>query len=319
MLTVKGSLSIHSDARLVGDGTLAHSWKTITQAADVHVPFPLGTDGVSGTGNGVNTVDGTAGKYLVTSVKEASNVTGSFTCKDEFFVTIDNKASGESYYSKSSTTKPVGVLCTVAREKALNWIGGVSETVYTDCATLLTASATPSASGTHEVKDTNKLSVLLANAGTVSYSDTANSSSALGFAVDLAGCSLTLNSKSAKSQWNSLKLVRFFNGSVTISQKVMNTNFCVYNMSGTFGYLSGSSYYTAISFYDSPNVKVSWNDMASTTPAGGQNYYGGGTYNTTNAKFQTTPTTKFNTVYLGTFASGMNPTSYLYDTNKVGA
>ena len=99
----------------------------------------------------------------------------------------------------------------------------MSETVYTDCATLLTASATPSASGTHEVNDTNKLSVLLANAGTVSYSDTANSSSALGFAVDLAGCSLTLTSKSAKSQWNSLKLVRFFNGSVSISQKVMNT------------------------------------------------------------------------------------------------
>ena len=319
-LIVKGGLSIHTDARLVGEGALAHNWKTITQAADVHVPFPLGTDGVAGTGNGVNTVDGTAGKYLVTSVKDGSaTVTGSFTCKEEFFVTVENKASGESFYSKPSTSKPVGVLCTVAREKALNWIEGVSETVYTDCATLLTASATPSASNTHEVKDTNKLSVLLANAGTVSYSDTANSSSALGFAVDLAGCSLTLTSKSAKSQWNSLKLVRFFNGSVTISQKVMNTNFCVYNMSGTFGYLSGSSYYTAISFYDSPSVKVSWNDLTSETPAGGQNYYGGGTYSTTNAKFQTTPKTKFNTVYWGTFASGMNPTSYLYDTNKVYA
>ena len=319
-ILVFGSVTIASGAQVAGNGSLAKHWKTISQAADVHIPFPLGTDGVAGTGNGVNTVDGTAGKYLVTSVKDGSaTVSGSFTCKEEFFVAVENKASGETYYSKPSTSKPVGVLCTVAREKALNWIEGVSETVYTDCATLLTASATPSASGTHEVKDTNKLSVLLANAGTVSYSDTANSSSALGFAVDLAGCSLTLTSKSAKSQWNSLKLVRFFNGSVSISQKVMNTNFCVYNMSGTFSYLSGSSYYTAISFYDSPNVKVSWNDMSSTTPAGGQNYYGGGTYNTTNAKFQTTPSTKFNTVYWGTFASGMNPTTYLYDTNKVGA
>lgn len=325
-LTVRGSLSIHKDARLVGDGTLAHNWKTITQAADVHVPFPLGTDGVAGTGSGVNTVDGTAGKYLVTSVKEESNVTGSFTCNEEFFVTIDNKAAGETYYSKSSTSKPVGVLCTVAREKALNWIEGVSETVYTDCATLLTASETPSASKTHEVKDTNKLSVLLANAGTVSYSDTANSSSALGFAVDLAGCSLKLDSKSKSSQWNSLKLVRFFNGSVTISQKVMNTNFCVYNMSGSFDYLSGSDYYTAISLYDSPNVKVTWNDMKSTTPAGGMNFYGGGTYGITpsgawsaNVSFNTTPNTKFNVVYWGTFVSSMNPTSYLYDTNKVYA
>ena len=322
-LTVRGGLTIHADARLVGDGTLAHNWKTVTQAAKVNIPFPLGTDGVAGTGAGVNTVDGTAGKYLVTSVKEENNVSGSFTCKEAFFVTVENKASGKPFYSKPSTSKPVGVLCTVAREKALNWIDGVSETVYTDCATLLTASATPAnaavSDNKHSFRDTNKLSVLLANAGTVSYSNTANSSDALGFAVDLAGCSLTLTSKSAKSQWNSLKLVRFFNGAVTISQKVMNTNFCVYNMSGTFSYLSGSSYYTAISFYDSPSVKVSWNDMTTTTPAGGQNYYGGGTYNTTNAKFQTTPNTKFNTVYWGTFASGMNPTSYLYDTNKVYA
>ena len=325
-LTVKGSLTIHADARLVGDGTLAHNWKTVTQAAKVNIPFPLGTDGVAGTGAGVNTVDGTAGKYLVTSVKEENNVSGSFTCKEELFVTVENKASGKPYYSKPSTSKPVGILCTVAREKALNWIEGVSETVYTDCAKLLTASATPAVSKTHAVKDTNKLSVLLSAAGTVSYTSSANSSDALGFAVDLAGFSMTLTSTSKSKQWNSEKLVRFFNGTVTISQKVMNTNFCVYNMSGTFGYLSGSSYYTAISFYDSPNVKVTWDDMSPTTPAGGMNFYGGGTYGitpsgewTANVSFNTTPSTEFNTVYWGTFVSGMDPSKYLYNANKVYA
>ncbi len=320
-LIVKGGLTIHADARLVGDGTLAHNWKTITQQ-NLHIPFPLGTDGVAGTGAGINTIDGTAGKYLVTSVAEANDITGSFTCKEEFFVAVENKASGETYYSKPSTSKPVGVLCTVAREKALNWIDDVSEEVYTDYATLLSASATTAASKTHEVKDTNKLSVLLADAGTVTYDGTStSSSSALGFAVDLASTSITLTTG---KQWNSLKLVRFFNGSVTVKKKVMNTNFCVYNCSGTFDYLSGSSYYTAISFYDSPSVKVSWDDLTTETPAGGQNYYGGGTYNTTNAKFQTTPTTKFNTVYWGTFAKGMATNlakfkEYLYNTNEVDA
>lgn len=328
-LIVKGSLSIHKDARLVGEGTLAHNWKTITQAADVHVPFPLGTDGVAGTGNGVNTVDGTAGKYLVTSVAEANNVSGSFTCKEEFFVAVENKASGETYYSKPSTSKPVGVLCTVAREKALNWIESVSDTVYTNYNALLAAAQTTrySSKSDHLFEDTNKLAVLTGNAGTINSVDNSGKSALdLHFILDCAGCSVTFNSTSSSSQWNSLGLVRFFNGTVTISQKVMNTNFCVYNMSGTFGYLSGSSYYTAISFYDSPNVKVTWKDMSSTTPAGGMNFYGGGTYGitpsgewTANVSFNTTPSTKFNTVYWGTFVSGMNPTTYLYDTNKVYA
>lgn len=328
-LTVRGSLSIDEDARLIGDGTLAHNWKTITQAADVHVPFPLGTDGVSGTGSGVNTVDGTAGKYLVTSVKEESNVTGSFTCNEEFFVTVDNKAAGKTYYSKSSTSKPVGVLCTVAREKALNWIESVSDTVYTNYNNLLSAAQTTryDSKSDHLFTDSNKLAVLTGDAGIIDSVDiSGNSAQDLHFALDCAGCSVTFNSTSPKSQWNSLGLVRFFNGSVTISQKVMNTNFCVYNMSGSFGYLSGSIYYTAISLYDSPNVKVTWKEMASTTPAGGMNFYGGATYgikpsgsSTANVSFNTTPSTKFNTVYWGTFVSGMNPTSYLYDTNKVYA
>ena len=326
-LTVYGKLT---NVKLEGAGTLAHNWKTITQAAEVHTPFPLGTKGKAGTANGVNTVDGTAGMYLVTSVADDNNVTTACYCSEEFFVTVVNNASGRVYYSTPSTSKPVGVLCTVAREKALNWIDGVSETVYTDCATLLTASATSAATKTHEVKDTNKLSVLLAAAGTVTYDGTSTSSSgALGFAVDLASTSMTLTTG---KQWNSLKLVRFFNGSVTVKKKVMNTNFCVYNCSGTFDYLSGSSYYTAISLYDSPNVAVTWQDMASTTPPGGLNFYGGGKYlknkigckgsgwfASTTYGFVSTAA-KFTQVYWGTFESGFgDPTTYLYNTNEVKA
>ena len=323
-LTVKGNLSIHSDARLVGDGTLAHSWKTITQAADVHIPFPLGTDGVSGTGNGIHTVDGTAGKYLVTSVTEENNVSGSFTCKEEFFVTIDNKSTGDSYYSKSSTTKPIGVLCTVAREKALNSINGVSDTIYTDCATLLTAAATPTSAAVsgnkHSFRDTNKLAVLTGAAGTVTYDGTSSSSSTkLAFAVDLAGTSITL---STGKQWNSSALVRFFNGSVTISQKVMNTNFCFYNCTGTISYLSLNSadYVTAAYLYESPKIKITFSDKQSTS-SGEQCFFGGGPYSTSYVSFNTTVSDKqsFNKVYWGTFDKNMNPTAYLYDTNKIGA
>ncbi len=328
-LTVYGKLT---NVKLEGAGTLAHNWKTITQAAEVHTPFPLGTKGKAGTANGVNTVDGTAGMYLVTSVADDNNVTTACSCSEEFFVTVVNNASGLVYYSTPSTSKPVGVLCTVAREKALNWIDGVNETVYTNYKDLLTAAETPryGSASNHEFEDTNKLAVLTGNAGTVNSSYISGKSAYdLHFAVDLAGCSMTLNSTSSSKQWNSIGLVRFFNGTVTISQKVMNTNFCVYNMSGTFSYLSGSSYYTAISLYDSPNVAVTWQDMASTTPPGGLNFYGGGKYLTSKIKYKSGWTTKsgfvptapkFTQVYWGTFESGFgDPTTYLYNTNEVKA
>ena len=318
-----GTVSIGSGAQVTGNGSIVRSYKTVSQDATVHVPFPDGTDGVVGTASGVNGVDGTAGKYLVTSVKEdAKTITGSFSCKEEFVVTVENKASGKTFYTKPSTTKPVGVLCTTAREKALNWIDTVvPNDPYTDYPTLLKASETVSTNDTHRVLDNNKLVVLLTGKDqnvsvTLSVASTTSSVPDIGFIVDLAGSGLTLTPSSKNNQWNALKLSRFFNGAITVNKKVMNTNFCVYNCTGSFGYLSGSEYYTAISFYDSPNVSVTWKDMKSTTPADGQNFYGGATYS---ISFETTPQTKFNKVYWGTFSSKNNPTAYLYDTNKVTA
>ena len=305
-----------------GNGAVARAWKVITQAAEVKIPFPAGTDGVSGTDYGIHTVDGTAGKYLVTSVNDSSAViTDTSSFEEKYIVVVENKASGKIYYSEPSTSKPVGVLCTVAREKALNWIDGVSTTVYTDYATLLSAAATPAGAAIsgndHSFKDTNKLAVLTGAAGTVTYNHTTSSSTELGFAVDLAGTSITLT---PSSQWNSKKLVRAFNGSFSVTEKVMNTNFSVYNCSGNLEYLSLSDYVTAVYLYDSPNIAVNFKDKKAESK-GALWFCGGGIYKSSKTPFNTTVTDKksFNKVFAGTFDSKMDPREYLYDTNKVYA
>ncbi len=307
-----------------GNGAVARAWKVITQAAEVKIPFPAGTDGVSGTDYGIHTVDGTAGKYLVTSVNDSSAViTDTSSFEEKYIVVVENKASGKIYYSEPSTSKPVGVLCTVAREKALNWIDGVSTTVYTDCATLLSAAATPAGAvisgNNHSFRDTNKLAVLTEAAGTVTYNNGTSSSTELGFAVDLAGTSITLT---PSKQWNSSKLVRAFNGSFSVTEKVMNTNFSVYNCSGNLSYLSLNSadYVTAAYLYDSPNIAVTFKDK-NTESKGALWFCGGGIYKSSKTPFNTTVTDKksFNKVYAGTFDSKMDPREYLYDTNKVYA
>ena len=81
-----------------GNGAVARAWKVITQAAEVKIPFPAGTDGVSGTDNGIHTVDGTAGKYLVTSVNDSSAViTDTSSFEEKYIVVVENKASGKIY------------------------------------------------------------------------------------------------------------------------------------------------------------------------------------------------------------------------------
>ena len=307
-----------------GNGAVARAWKVITQAAEVKIPFPAGTDGVSGTDYGIHTVDGTAGKYLVTSVNDSSAViTDTSLFEEKYIVVVENKASEKIYYSEPSTSKPVGVLCTVAREKALNWIDGVSTTVYTDCAILLSAAATPATAvisgNDHSFRDTNKLAVLTGAAGTITYNHTTSASDALGFAVDLAGTSITLT---PSSQWNSYKLVRAFNGSFSVDEKVMNTNFSVYNCSGNLSYLSlnSATYVTAAYLYDSPNIAVTFKDKK-TESKGALWFCGGGTYKSSKTPFNTTVTDKksFNKVFAGTFDSKMDPREYLYDANKVYA
>ena len=102
----------------------------------------------------------------------------------------------------------------------------------------------------------------------------------------------------------------------------MNTNFCVYNCTGKISYLSLNSgdYVTAAYLYESPRITITFEDKQSTS-SGELCFFGGGPYSTSYVSFNTTVSDKqaFNKVYWGTFASGMNPTSYLYDTNKVYA
>ncbi len=102
----------------------------------------------------------------------------------------------------------------------------------------------------------------------------------------------------------------------------MNTNFCFYNCTGTISYLSLNSadYVTAAYLYESPTIKITFSDKQSTS-SGEQCFFGGGPYSTSYVSFNTTVSDKqsFNKVYWGTFDKNMNPTAYLYDTNKIGA
>ena len=332
-LVIDGTLmvigSIVNNGTIAGSGIIAYNAKTITQEAKVNVPYPAGTDGPAGTASGLVACDennkakevGTAGKYLNTSTSNGATELTGLSLTKKYFVTVVNKASGETFTSSLLDSKPVAIVCTVARDKALNWISGMDGTTssYNSVKAALDKAKTSSVSGVANYSDShNRMAVLMENAGTVAY-DGGGSSVTFGTIVDLAGKSLTV-SASNKTQYNYHAIVRAFNGSISLSQKVMSTKFFLYNCTGSLGYLSGGNQYgTAAYLYDSPNYSVTFNDVVTDSPAGSLNFCGGGPYTTTKVKFQTTPKTKFNVVYAGTFVSGMDPTKYLWDDNKVEA
>lgn len=296
--------TVTNNGTISGSGTVALNYKTVTQESTINVPFPYGTDGVE-SGEGLDksdgTGDGTAGKYVNTRVANGiSSINNCTVSKTQWFVTVVN-GDGETYVSTASDAQPVCVLCKVNRKIALNWITEVVEG-YSSVSDSLGAHQFSQGSelsdfSYSEAKDNEYMTVLLADATLTAHK--------LGFSLDCAQMSFT---DSATGNISSHYLMRFFNGTISVSGSLirphMNFYGCNVTKAPTFRY----DYATCLSFYNSTrpnNISTSSNNNP-IRDGTRINYYGGGSY-----KFETKSYTK---VYWGKFNS--DPTTYIAIPNR---
>lgn len=303
--TIMLSGVILNSGEIAGSGTLAKNYATVTQESTIHVPFPYGTDGKE-VGQGVADVDGTAGKYVVTSTEKtdhAKSKIGSCSCDVRWYIAV-NTAAGESFMSGMTTDEPVGVLCKVNRKIALNWITSVGEAYTTITVGTAATDMSPKMGYENNYKDGDGLFVLVRDASPA----VGGKSSVYAYgAFDCAGHSLTFS----EYQFNGNYILRFFNGVGKIegSNHVMNIHVMFYGCetgsAATRMSLNNTGYLSSVSLYDSPDVSVSWYGNKAGDGVK-YNIYGGGPYK---PSYQ-----KFSHVYWGTFDANSDPTQYLADS-----
>lgn len=311
VLSVVGVLS--NNGAIEGAGTLERNYKTVTQSSEIKKPYPFGTDGVA-SGRGVDGVDGTAGKYVVTSaVSGNTSSINNCTCKEKWFVTI---VTGEGMLLRTTAldSKPKGVMCKVNRAKALNWITEIVAP-YDNIETALDDAKFDT--GSNGTTYDNEYLVVMVDDSSDVYSGISNNTAVKAFALDCAGGTVTFSPK----QFGSDTLMRFFNGAVTISCKIMRPHVNFYGCSKASISSISIKYTSSVSLYDSHNdVSLSYTDTSGIVNGASMNFYGGGPYSKTTgsswspalfATYSLPNGSKFTKVYWGKFTE--DPTDYLAD------
>lgn len=299
-----------NNGSISGAGTLALNYKTITQESQINVPFPYGTDGVE-TGKGAEktdgTGDGTAGKYVKT---HANTVNAAYpsnsTCENKlWFVTIVNGA-GEVMRTTPAISKPAGVLCKVNRKIALNWITEVTAG-YDDIRDAFTAADSGSGDDKSAVTYDNDKMVVLVDSKSNVYSEVSSSTLNKGFSLDCADNTISFKPK----QFGGGYLMRFFNGSVSLNNKVMYYYVNFYNCSKAYIAKIDPKYASGFAFYDSAN-DANIDSLEGDSNKARVKYYGGGVYPSTlySGSYKTT----VNKVYWGRF--GFDPEDYIADQKR---
>lgn len=314
-LKIEGSLIVEgqlvNDGFITGSGDLIASYRTITQAAEVQVPYPYGADVV------------TSGKYVkTTSSTAASFGTIDTGVKQKWSVTVST-GNGTELKSELLDGVPAAVVCTVDKTTALNKITAI-DGIYADV-----PSAIEAAQYAENYQDNDKLVVLVKDTPALYDSPAYQSPNALrkGFAIDCAGNTAYFYG----NQFGSKYLIRFFNGPVTLWSKLMRTHVNFYGCSKVNVLSVAVKYNTEVSLYDiavshnsegTSNVQIGYleetgDEELLDEEASYVRYFGGGIYDAfpksitpgEHLKAYVTPV-----VYWGTFAE--DPTPYLADSTK---
>lgn len=302
--------TVTNNGAISGSGIVAKNYKTAVQSSTINVPFPYGTDGVE-TGNGVDGTDGTAGKYVKTSLSAGASLTGC-SCTTKWFATVMSSDGTPLMSPNLLTSTPIAVKCKANRKKALNYVTEVVK-AYDNIETAILDSLF----GANYV-DNEYMLVLFDDCTDVLSVKYPSSSATTGFALDCAGRSISFKPK----QFGSAYLMRFFNGSVTFSVKSMAPHINFYGCSKASLSNISVKYTCGISLYDSAeNFSIYCSETSSIVDGASLNFYGGGPYTVpsqaSKGNISLPSGGNFTKVYWGTFKS--DPTGFLAYKNRYRA